>query len=58
MGSFPGMSLQEAWNMHGETAFAFEILEEIRDENEEMIPLLLKEREALWRKELGARALI
>jgi len=58
MGGFPGKSLQQAWNTHGELAFAFEILEEIRDENEGMIPLLLKEREAYWRKELGAGALV
>jgi hypothetical protein len=58
MGGFPGKSLQAAWNTHGETAFAFEILEEIRDENEGMIPLLLKEREAHWRTELGAKALV
>jgi hypothetical protein len=58
MGGFPGKSLQQAWNTHGESAFTFEILEEIRHENEKMIPLLLKEREAHWRKELGARALV
>ncbi len=58
MGGFPGRSLQQAWNTHGESAFAFEILEEIRHENETMIPLLLKEREAHWRKELGAAALV
>ena len=58
MGGFPGKSLQQAWNTHGEAAFAFEILEEIRDENAKMIPLLLKEREAYWRKQLGAVALV
>ncbi len=58
MGGFPGKSLQEAWAAHGEPAFSFEILEEIRDENEKMIPLHLKEREAHWRKELGAAALV
>ncbi len=58
MGGFPGKSLQQAWNAHGEAAFAFEILEEIRDKNEAMIPLLLDKREAHWRKELGAAALV
>lgn len=58
MGGFPGRSLQQAWNIHGEAAFAFEILEEVHDENEGMIPLLLKEREAHWRKELAAAALV
>lgn len=58
MGGFPGKSLQQAWNTHGEAAFAFEVLEEVRDENEGMIPLLLKERETHWRKQLGAAALV
>jgi hypothetical protein len=57
-GGFPGKDLQDAWNKHGEAAFAFEVLEEVRDENEQMIPVLLKEREALWRKEMNAAALI
>ena len=58
MGGFPGKSLQQAWNTHGEAAFAFDVLEEIRDDNASMIPLRLKEREAHWRKELGAAALV
>ncbi len=58
MGGFPGKSLQEAWNTHGEAAFAFEILEEVTDDNDLLIPALLKEREAHWRKELNAAALI
>lgn len=58
MGGFPGKSLQEAWNKHGEAAFAFEIVEEIDDENALMVPVLLKDREAHWRKELNAAALI
>lgn len=57
-GGFPGKSLQAAWNKHGEAAFAFEILEEITDDNALMIPVLLKDREAHWRRELGAAALI
>lgn len=58
MGGFPGKSLQAAWNQHGEAAFVFEVLEEISDENEMLIPVLLKDREAHWRKELTAAALI
>ena len=58
MGGFPGKSLQQAWNTHGEAAFAFDVVEEIRLENEAMIPLRLKEREAHWRQELGAAALV
>jgi hypothetical protein len=58
IGSFPGKSLQDAWKTHGEAAIAFEILEEIKDDNALMIPVLLKEREAYWRQELKAEALI
>jgi hypothetical protein len=58
MGGFPGKSLQEAWNRQGEAAFAFEIVEEIDDENPLIVPVLLKDREAHWRKELKALALI
>jgi hypothetical protein len=58
MGGFPGKSLQAAWKQHGEAAFVFEVLEEITDDNALLIPVLLKEREAFWRKELNAAALI
>ena len=58
LGSFPGKSLQAAWNTHGEAAFVFEVLEEIRDDNEMLVPVLLKEREAHWRKTMNAAALI
>jgi hypothetical protein len=56
--AFPGPELREAWRKHGEAAFVYEVLEEVRDENELLIPALLKEREAHWRKELNAKALI
>lgn len=58
MGGFPGKSLQVAWNAHGEGAFDFVELEEVRDDNELLLPQLLKEREAHWRQELNAQALI
>lgn len=58
MGGFPGKSLQAAFSTHGEEAFAFVELEEIRDENELLIPELLKDREAHWREELGAKGLV
>ena len=58
MGSFPGKSLQAAWTTHGEAAFVFETLEEVCDDNEMMIPILLKKREAHWRKTLHASMLI
>ena len=57
-GGFPNKEMQAAWNAHGEAGFAFEVLEEIDDENALMIPVLMKEREAHWRKELNAGALV
>ena len=58
LGSFPGKSLQAAWGEHGEAAFVYIELEEVRDDNELLIPSLLKDQEAHWRQELGALALI
>jgi len=58
MGGFTGRSLQDSWNKNGEATFTFEVLEEIRDDNAGMIPIRLKEREAHWRTELGAMALV
>ncbi len=51
-------SLHAAWKEHGESAFTFEVLEEVRDDNALMIPALLKERAVHWRRELGGAALI
>ena len=58
MGGFPGKSLQEAWNAHGEKAFAYVELEDVRNENALLIPDLLKEHEGMWREELEAQALV
>ena len=58
MGSFPNKDMQAAWNAHGKASFEFELLEEITDENEMLIPVLLKEREAHWRKELNAGPIV
>jgi len=58
MGGFPNRDMQATWNAHGEGAFAFEVLEEINDDNPLMMPVLLKDREAHWRKTLGAGALV
>lgn len=58
MGGFPNRDMQAAWNAHGEGAFAFEVLEEISDENALIVPVLLKDREAHWRKTLNAGALV
>lgn len=54
LGNHMNRSLQQAWNSHGAEAFRFEILEVVEDENAEIIGLLLKEREALWREQTGA----
>ena len=56
-GAFINRELQTLWNAQGEASFTFEILEEIPTDNAAMIGLLLKEREADWRAELGARKL-
>ena len=53
-GGLPNPRLQAAWNEHGEAAFTFEVLEEVKDENALLIEPLLKEREQQWRVELGA----
>ena len=57
MGNHMNKALQQAWNKHGAAAFQFEILEAVEDDNVEMIGLLLKEREALWREQSGAAKL-
>ncbi|HEY1961429.1 MAG TPA: GIY-YIG nuclease family protein [Rhizomicrobium sp.] len=54
MGKYPNAELQKIWNEKGESAFAYEILEEVKDENVLIIGELLKEREAVWRQDLGA----
>ena len=57
MGNHMNKALQKAWNAHGADAFQFEVLEVVEDDNAEMIALLLKEREALWREQTGAAKL-
>lgn len=59
MNGFPNPDVQAAWNANGgETAFVFEELEEIKNDNALIIGELLKERDAAWRKELGAGKLV
>ncbi|HEX3943544.1 MAG TPA: GIY-YIG nuclease family protein [Rhizomicrobium sp.] len=55
MGKYPNPQLQKAWNENGEAAFCYEVLEEVKDDNPLIIGDLLKEREAAWRQELGAK---
>jgi hypothetical protein len=57
MGNYPNTALQSVWKAQGEDAFAFEVLEEVKDDNALIIGELLKEREAAWRKEVGAEKL-
>ena len=56
-GRYPNAELQQEWNANGEAAFAYEVLEEVKDENTLIIPELLKGREAAWREETGAAKL-
>jgi hypothetical protein len=58
MGNHMNHALQKAWNRHGAEAFRIEILEVVEDENAEIIGLLLKEREALWREQSGGAKLL
>ncbi len=58
MNGHPNKQAQAAWDAHGEVGFAFEELEEVTDENPLIIGELLKERDARWRKELGAGKLV
>jgi hypothetical protein len=54
-GSHPIRSLQEAWTAHGEESFAFEILEQLEDEEQHtFLDDVLKERAASWRSKLNA----
>jgi hypothetical protein len=51
-------SLQEEWNVHGEPAFEYEILESLDDEVHPLaVAGLLKERKSHWIAKLDARRL-
>ena len=57
-GSSTCRSLQAAWTEHGADAFAFEVLEELAEEDMALArDRLLKTRLADWREELGALAI-
>jgi hypothetical protein len=58
MNGFPNVDVQKAWNAQGDAAFVYEVLEEVKDDNALIVGELLKEREAAWRKELGAEKLV
>ncbi|WP_425483789.1 GIY-YIG nuclease family protein [Caulobacter soli] len=58
-GGHTSRTLQEAWNAHGEAAFAFEVLEVLDDEGLERLgrASLLVERREHWRTTLHAEGL-
>jgi len=58
-GGHASPSLQQAWNAHGEPAFAFEVLEVIDDKGLERLgrASLLLERREHWRTTLHAEGL-
>lgn len=59
MGGHTSPSLQAAWTLHGEAAFAFEVLEVLDDEGLERLgrASLLVERREHWRASLQAEGL-
>ncbi|WP_372784971.1 GIY-YIG nuclease family protein [Phenylobacterium sp.] len=59
-GDYINPAVQVAWTVHGEAAFAFDVLEtiEIHDLSAYACANLLKDRDAHWRAELGAPKLV
>jgi hypothetical protein len=59
MGGHPNKAVQAAWNVHGEEAFAYEIVEELASGSLTSMGLrdLMKSRERHWREALGAGVL-
>jgi hypothetical protein len=57
-GSHLNKTIQAAWNAHGEASFAYEVLEEVTDDNPLLIASLLKDREQHWRAQLGAASVV
>lgn len=59
-GGHPNKAAQAAWNAHGAESFAFEIVEEVSDEDLTPMGLAdrLKARVRAWRDDLGAGALV
>ena len=58
LGGHPNKALQAAWNNHGDAAFTYELLEDVKDENPLLIDSVLKDRDTHWRKELGAERIV
>lgn len=57
-GSHPNRALQAAWNAHGESAFSYDVLEELGEEvvGDYAIKADLKAMATAWREKLGAGA--
>jgi hypothetical protein len=56
IGSHLDKSLQSEWNAHGEQAFAYEVLETLKDDVHPLeLADLLKERQRHWMTRLDAR---
>jgi hypothetical protein len=58
LGSHPNRALQAVWNEHGEAEFSYEVLAQLSEEDRSEYALKadLKALEAIWREELGAKA--
>jgi hypothetical protein len=57
-GGSPHPAMQQAWNVHGEGAFSFEVLEELPEDTSGFArDDLLAERAGQWRAELDAEGL-
>jgi hypothetical protein len=57
-GGHTNKAMQAAWNAHGVSNFAYEIVEEVTDENPLLVDSLLKERERHWLKTTGAQPVV
>jgi hypothetical protein len=59
-GGHPNPSLRAAWSEQGEPAFAFEVLETLKDEGLDAYARanLLKDRDVHWRAQLGAAKIV
>jgi hypothetical protein len=56
LGKHLDKSLQEEWNVHGEPAFEYEILEALDDDVHPLqVADLLKQKKSHWIAQLGAR---
>jgi hypothetical protein len=58
-GGYHQKSLQAEWNVHGEAAFEFSVLEKLDEDVSAMAVVdLLKEKKAHWTAELGAQVIV